>query len=732
MPIKTNLGQKQYLGSALPTMKLAIALSLIVSVTVNAEENATNEKTASDNDHLVLPDVTVTETTMGRKKTGYFIPNSRAGTKTDAPLLETPMSLSIVTSDQMEAQNVSTLAETLRYTPGIQSETFGFEPRTTFLKIRGFDATETGLYRDGLKLSNPGFVVGYSLEPFGAERIEVPRGPVSVLYGQASPGGVVNYISKRPTFDPFGEIRFEAGSYDRFQGELDTGGALGTHKEWAYRFTGLVRDSDTQVDFIEDNRIYIAPALTWRPDQNTTLTFLTHYQKDDTKPSQRLPAEGTLRTNPNGKIPTNRFTGEPEVDGYQREEFALAYLFEKRLSRAITIRQNTRYYHNDVDDRTIYPTSLLADQRTVSRALYESFGRVRGVTLDSQIQFEFTTGPLTHTLLSGIDYQHTKSESTQTYGAAPNLDLFDPVYGADVAAVPVFKNEDATQDQIGLYLQEQLSFAEHWRLTLGGRYDFAESETTDNLTGSSVQQNDSEFTGRAGLVYLTDNGLAPYFSYARSFLPVIGSDASDNAFSPETGEQYEFGIKYEPSGYNSFISLAYFDLTRKNFLTPDPITFVNVQRGEARSRGFEVEGLASFDNGLNITGNYTYLDAEVTKSSFVEEIGEPLEYAPEHKASLWADYSIQGGAAKGWGIGGGVRYLGASFGNSYAARNDINIPGVVLFDAALHYRWRHFQFSVNMQNLLDKEYIATAFTSGGDFATFGPRRMVTGSIKYSF
>ncbi|WP_181050079.1 TonB-dependent siderophore receptor [Methylobacter tundripaludum] len=364
----------------------------------------------------------------------------------------------------------------------------------------------------------------------------------------------------------------------------------------------------------------MSQALTWKPSDNTTLTFLSHYQKDDTKPSQRLPAEGTLRSNANGKIPTNRFTGEPNVDQYSREEFAVGYALEHRVNDAITLRQNTRYYNNEVDDRSIYTTALLADQSTISRALYESFGKVHGFNLDNQAQFKFSTAMLDHTLLSGLDFQHVGSNSLQTYGAAPNLDIFNPVYGSTVASAPVFKNEDVTQNQIGLYLQDQVKFGEHWRATLGERYDRVDSMTKNKLTGLSTTQDDHALTGRVGLVYADDNGLAPYFSYAQSFLPALCTDAGGKALKPETGEQYEFGVKFQPKNQNSFITLAYFDLTRTDFLTPDPITYTNVQRGEANSRGAELEGVASLDNGLNLTANYTYLNTNVTKSSFAAEV----------------------------------------------------------------------------------------------------------------
>jgi iron complex outermembrane receptor protein len=663
---------------------------------------------------------------------GYRAAKAYSGTKTDTPLIETPQSISVVTEAQMDAQNTRSLAEALRYTPGMQSESFGFEPRVTWLKMRGFDATTSGLFRDGLRLANLNFVIGYNLEPYGAERVEVPRGPVSVLFGQVSPGGLVNYVSKRPSFDPFREISFQAGSFGRLQGMADFGGSLDDGKTLAYRLTALGRDADTQVNFVPDDRVYVAPALTWKPSDATTFTLLTHYQKDDTKSSQRLPAQGTLRTNPNGKIPTNLFTGEPNVDQYYREEYAVGYVFEHHFNEIFTVRQNLRYYDNQTNDSTIFPTSLLPNLSTVTRALYQSFGKLQGFNLDNHLQANFATGILDHTLLAGLDYQHVDATTLQTYGAAPDLDLFDPVYGKQVPKAPVFKNEALTQNQTGLYLQDQMKLTERWRILGGVRHDLVDDETQNRLTSTHTAQTVSKTTGRAGLVYLSEYGLAPYFSYATSFLPVIGSDAAGQAFKPETGEQYEFGVKFQPAGSNSSLTLAYFDLTRQNFITPNPLTFQNVQGGEARSQGVELEGVASFENGLNLTASYTYLNARVTQSSVPEEVGEHLEYVPENKAVLWADYTIPTGMAKGFGIGGGTRFIGRSWGNSFGARNDIEIPSYVLFDAAMHYTWGPVRLALNIQNLLDKEYVTTAFLSGGEWTTYGPIRMVAGTISYRF
>ena len=691
----------------------------------------------SPDDPTRLPEVVVEgeaeqETALSSVK-GYVAKRSVSATKSDTPLLETPQSISVITNDQMEAQNVTSMAEALRYTPGVNSETFGYEPRFTWIWMRGFDVTTAGLYRDGLKLINPGFAIGYSLEPFGAERIEVPRGPSSVLFGQASPGGLVNYVSKRPTFSPLHSIKFEAGNFNRYQGEVDFSDVIDDDGTMAYRFTGLFRGSGTQVNFVPDDRIYIAPSFTWKPSDQTTFTFLSHYHNDSSRASQRYPFEGTLKTNPNGSVDSSLFNGEPNVDFYEREEFAVGYQLEHRFNDLLSFRQNARFYNNQVDDRTVYPTFLLDDKRTVNRAIFDSFGKVHGFNLDNQLQFDFQTGFAKHQALFGLDYQHVAANSVQAFGTAPDLDIFNPHYGQSVTIPPIFKNDDSRQDQIGLYLQDQIKLGEHWRVLLSGRYDRAESKTKNNLFGTRTVQDDNALTGRAGLVYVDDSGVAPYFSYARSFLPALGTDALGNAFQPETGEQYEFGLKYEPKGQNIFLSAAYFDLTRQNYLTSNPITFQQLQRGEAHSQGVELEGKAGFENGLDLTLSYAFTDGEITDSAAATEIGEPLEYTPDHKVTAWADYTQQIGLMKEWGLGGGIRYIGDSFGSQFAGKNATRVPGVVLFDAAVHYDWKPFRFAVNLQNALDENYIATAFSSGSqEWATYGARRLVMGSVQYNF
>lgn len=695
-----------------------------------AGDNA-NSADAAPEEVQTLPAVTVVSGAEAETATGpvdgYVAKRSATATKTDTPLAETPQSISVITQERLEDQNVTDLGEALRYTPGIQGEPFGVEPRFTFLRIRGFDASTSGLFRDGLKLSNPGFALSYGLEPYGAERIEVLRGPASVLYGQASPGGLVNFVTKRPTLEPLREVGIELGNFDRKQTTFDFGGAVDEDGKLSYRLTGLVRDSDTQLDFVEDERTYIAPALTLRPSEDTTWTVLTHYQNDDTRSSQALPANGTLFRNPNGRIPLDRFTGEPGIDRYEREEYSVTSLFEHRFNDAVTFRQNARYYKTDLDDVSVFSSAVEADQRTVNRGFFGNFSELDSFTIDNQLQYQFSAGAFRHTVLGGLDYQHIDADSRQFFGAAPSIDIFNPVYGAAVTEPPPFKDDNITQRQIGVYLQDQINY-ERWALTLAGRYDDAKSETDSRLFNTGTEQSDHAFTGRAGLLYKFDNGFAPYVSYAESFLPALGTDASGKAFDPETGKQYEAGVKYQAPSSRSFLAVSLFELTREDYLQTDPATFFQVQNGEARSRGVEFEGLANLTTGLDLIFSYTYTDVEIIESTVAAEEGQRPSQTPEHFASLWADYTLQDGPLRGLGIGGGMRYLGSTFGDDL---NTVKVPNVTLFDAAIHYDWEQLRLAVNALNVFDRDYVASAFVRGTDaFAVAGQERTLRATLTY--
>lgn len=683
-------------------------------------ETTPDEAADSEEGAMTLPQLYV----EGAEATRHY---GVTGTKTGTALIETPQSVSMITSEQMRDQGVDSLAQALRYAPGVDGEPFGFEPRTTFIRMRGFDATTNGLYRDGLQLRNPRFAVGYNIELYGAERVDVLRGPASVLYGQGSPGGLINYVSKRPKPNAFGEVALELGSFDRIQGQFDLGAPVGDSGALAWRLTGLVRDSETQVDFIDNDREFIAPSLTWRPGADTSITFLGYYQDDDTRSSQALPAEGTKDPNPNGRVPVDLFTGEPEVDQYDREEYSVGWLAEHHLDDDWVLRQNARFYSSELDDVTVFVNGIdQEDLRTLDRSVFGSFGDLDGIAIDNQSQWRFDTGAVAHTLLFGIDYQDIEVGSVQTFGAAPSLDAFEPVYGASVDDPPVFAETDTEQEQTGMYLQDQLEFG-RWVATLNARYDEAETTTRDLLAGTVTEQDDGEFTGRAGLVYLADNGLAPYVSYAESFLPTLGTNAEGDPLEPETGQQLEFGVKYQPPGASSFVTLSYFDIERDNVVEFDPSTFLPIQTGEIRSRGVEIEAVADFDWGLDVIASYTYLDMEIRESVFDSQLGERPAQVPDQKASIWARYGFSGGGLDGLGLGLGVRYNGETYGD---VPNTVRVPDNTVVDAAVYYDLGSVELALNLQNALDERLVSGCFRRTTVLCTYGQERTVTGTIQY--
>lgn len=685
-------------------------------------------RTSDDSSEKVLGPITVEGQGASARGPvdGYVAARSAIASKTDTPLIETAQSISVVTRDQLDSRNVNKLHEALRFTPGVNPEPFGYEPRYTNLMMRGMDAATTGLFRDGMLMANPGFAVSYNPEPWGAERIEVPRGPASVLYGQGAAGGLVNFVSKRPTGEKIRVMELETGSFNRYQAKVDFGGNTDETGDISYRLTALARKSDTQIDFVEDDRIWIAPSVTARVSDRTKLTLLTSYQEDDTRNSQALPGVGTLTENPNGDIPTSRFTGEPDVDKYHRAELLLGYEVEHDSSDAVSVFHTLRYNILDLDDIVVFSNGLAADQRTVNRGAFASFGNLHGITTDNRVQLKFGDAAIKQTLLIGVDHQRIDVSSIQHFGAAPSIDIFNPVYGATVNIPAPFKDEDSVLTQTGLYAQDQIALGKNWKFSLAGRYDRARSETDNNLTGSTTTQRDSAFTMRAGAVYLSDSGLAPYASYAESFLPIVGNDPAGNPFEPQTSQQFEVGIKYQPKGYNSFITLAAFDLTRQNDTETDPVSFATVQTGEVRSRGIELEASASLDSGLDLTAGYTYLDTEITESVNAARIGDELSEAPHHTATLWADYTQPTGQLQGLGFGAGLRYVSSNFG---FGANTVSVPGYLLADASIHYEWKALNMGIYALNLFDNEHVGScSVRNGANFCTMGETRTVKATV----
>lgn len=669
---------------------------------------------------------------------GYVARRSETATKTDTPIMETPQSITVVTRDQMDDQGATTVSQALRYSAGVLGETrLSSGGRYDSVFIRGFGGAGSGAgfvnNLDGLRyLRGVNFLVP-SFEPWGLERVEVLRGPSSVVFGQVKPGGLINMVSKRPRDEKHGEVQLRVGDRQRAEMAFDIGGPIDPQKTWLYRVVGLGRTADTQVDYTQDQRIFIAPSVTYRPNGATTFTLMASFQRDpETGFYGFIPAVGTVLPSRAGRIRSEFFPGEPRFEGYSRNQANLGWAFEHRFSDVLTFRQNVRVSDLESRFRTVAVGGIAADQKTLTRRVTMSNEKARTAGIDNQLQADFRTGPLTHKVLFGVDGYWTDGTAfTGAGGTVQTIDFTNPIYGRLPFALPALAGTKQTTAQYGIYLQDQIKL-DRLSLVVGGRFDRAEARTRAMSTGVLTKQDDTARTGRVALMYNFDNGFAPYASYSTSFDPQAGTTFAGTPFKPTEGEQFEAGFKYEPPGMNAFLQASVYQLTQTNVPTTDLAhpTF-QIQTGEVRARGIEVEARATVFENLDLVAAYTYTDAEVTKSSGVDLHKRPT-VVPRHTAALWGHYTFRTGVLSGLGLGAGVRYVGSGAGDP---ANTFSTPAYTLVDAAISYdlaaaspALKGWKVQVNAQNLFDKEYISGCY--GTTQCSFGLRRTVLATLSY--
>lgn len=693
---------------------------------------------AAEEGEALLPAVKVrdaAQTATGHVD-GYVARRSATGTKTDTPLIETPQSITVVTAERIEAMGAVNLKDVLAYTPGIGIAPYGADSRFDWVSIRGFDAYSPGFYLDGLPLRNSGNFAAWRTENYGAERIEILRGPASVLYGLGNPGGMVNVVSKLPTEDPLHELQFQLGSHDRRQAAADFAGPLNADGTWLYRITGLARDAELPAGGMRDDRYFLAPSLTWKPSGDTRFTLMSQFVRTRSGIYTRgVPAYGSLLPTAIGtRIPSRLFLSDPDYNRYDQDQQMLGYQFENRFNDTWTVRQNARYSHVELDFRQLVADGFVtrnaddaldpANYRYISFSPYVRREQMSSFVIDNQAQAGVRIGGWLHTVLVGLDYQRSRLDQVMIYGGSAAL---MDIYATGYSSAPLTLADPSVDSlgwlsQTGLYLQDQIK-RDRWVFTLGGRYDSARSRTVDRLSDGAVTRiDDHAFSGRAGAVYLAPNGWAPYVSYSESFVPTDTVDPTDGKpFEPETGRQYEAGIRWQPPGRTATYSAAVFDLRRQNYISYDT-NWVPHQTGEISVRGLELEATAGLAAGLNLTASYAYTPhAEVTASANPELVGTQPTAVPRHRGSLWSDYRFGNGVK----LGAGLRYEGSSRGIDSAA--PVQVPAYTLFDAMIGYDVGQWSLALNAQNLIDKTYLTTCSAST---CYYGQQRTVLGTATY--
>ncbi|MEF5534353.1 ferrichrome porin FhuA [Escherichia coli] len=687
---------------------------------------------------------------------------SATGTKTDTPIQKVPQSISVVTAEEMALHQPKSVKEALSYTPGVAVGTRGASNTYDYLIIRGFaaDGQSQNNYLNGLKLQG-NFYNDAVIDPYMLERAEIMRGPVSVLYGKSSPGGLLNMVSKRPTTEPLKEVQFKAGTDSLFQTGFDFSDALDDDGVYSYRLTGLARSANAQQKGSEEQRYAIAPAFTWRPDDKTNFTFLSYFQNEpETGYYGWLPKEGTVEPLPNGKrLPTD-FNEGAKNNTYSRNEKMIGYSFDHEFNDTFTVRQNLRFAQNKVSQKSVYGYGMCSDPlytkdqealkaspclsipqsqwgHTLTRQYVIDNEKLENFSVDTQLQSKFATGSVDHTLLTGVDFMRMRNDIDSWFGyagsVAPsdiyNLDRSDFDFGAHPNPSGPYRVL-LKQKQTGLYVQDQAQW-DKVLVTLGGRYDWADQSSFNRDYGNKSERDDKEFTWRGGVNYLFDNGVTPYFSYSESFEPASQTDANGDLFAPSKGKQYEVGVKYVPEDRPIVVTGALYQLTKTNNLMADPNgSLFSVEGGEIRARGVELEAKAALSASVNVVGSYTYTDAEYTTDTTYK--GNTPAQVPKHMASLWADYAFFDGPLSGLTLGTGGRYTGSSYGDP---ANSFKVGSYTVVDALVRYDLARVgmagsNVALHVNNLFDREYVASCFNTYGCF--WGAERQVVATATFRF
>lgn len=720
-----------YRLSALNTLTASFVFSLCLNPAIASPEEPLNKNEASD--------IVVTATPPNHADS-YVVEESSVGTKTQTSILETPQSVSVITRQQMDLMKPTSSSAALRYTAGATSERYGgFGSYLDMTRIRGIDAD---YYLDGLRMiSNPGSWLS-QVDPWSLERVEVLRGPAAAIYGQGTGGGIVNQVSRKPQDISSHELSLQYGSFNRKQFGFDSTGAIDDDHSLLYRFTASGLDTQGQIEDSRHRRVYLAPSLTWRPSDQATWTVLATYSYEPNIPDYNsLPANLLgLNNSPYQQVDRHRNYTDGNFSDSSRHQKSLTSLFEYQLTNGWTFNSNARYMnvHSNIQRGVVYGYQLVDEQPLLKAYDELTPAKVNIFSMDNNISGDIDVGPTRHTLLAGIDFSKGSLKSA-LYSVGPVLiDPYGPNYRPDLnpdftasRAAPWKNTQDLTRT--GVYLQDQIVW-DRWYLTLNGRHDWSR---TDHQTNSyspvavRTRQTDEKWTGRAGLSYQFDIGLAPYVSYATSFDPLLGSGYDGKAFLPVETKQKEIGIKYHPQGSKTLLSAALFELTQTNVKTSDAEHLgFNTQAGEVRTRGIDLQATAEVIHNLNLITSYSWLDNELIRDAKYK--GHSLTQVPAHSAAAWLDYRFDAGTLAGLQVGSGIRYLGSSYGNP---ENTFKVPATSLVDMMIGYDLGQLtselagaSLAVNVNNLTNKQYVASC--TSAMYCFVGQDRTITATIDY--
>lgn len=662
--------------------------------------------------------------------TGYLAAATATGLKSGAPLSEVPQTVNTVTAQEIRDRDPVQIEDALAYVPGVIVSPWGVDDRYDQFVIRGFDVGVYGIFRDGLINKGQSFT-GFKIDPFMVQRIDVLKGPASVLYGSNDAAGVVNIITKRPEFEPFTEARLSYGSHDTVELGLDTGGS-NAGRTLAWRFTGLTREGANAAESSQDDRDLLAFSLTWAPTDRTSVTFLTHWQQDNLTPNSFMPVAGEDYDPADGLLPDAFVNAQHPWNRFATEQASFGWQAEHAFSDSLKLRQSFRHARQTTDYRHLYFNGMILPDYTPSAdnlnyAAFTVDEEAQYTALDNQLEYKSGFAGGENTLTVGADLSRQRKDGVMGWDNSYNIPLTDPGYDFPVSQPGPYVDSRTTVIEKGLYLQDHLTFESGATLTAGLRRSWIENETADRLAGSTSLQKDNVTTGMLGGTWDLGNGFVPYASYAESFTVNIGSTFAGEQFAPTEGSQVELGLRYMPEGSALQFGAALFDITKTNVLTADPLNAgFSVQTGEVRHRGLELEARGQLTEQLSLIAGYTFIDAEITASND-GVAGNSPSLVPQHQASIWADYAF-GGRIEGLSLGAGLRYVGQTWADNANSRK---VDAYTLADLNLRYEGDGYAAALGVTNLFDEDYYATCSAVGWGCAA-GEGREVTLTLSRKF
>ncbi|MGL5836774.1 MAG: TonB-dependent siderophore receptor, partial [Waterburya sp.] len=655
----------------------------------------------------------------------YTVPDASSATRTDTPIRDIPQSIQVIPQEILKDQQVNRLDEALS---NVSGTTFGgtFGNTSLNFNIRGF--ANAPVLQDGFRQFGT-FDNGAS-ETTNLERVEVLKGPASILYGEVQPGGVINLVSKQPLAQPFYQAELQLGNRAFVEPSIDFSAPLTEDGKVRYRLNAVYHHDDGFVDFDQDfNRFFIAPIVSWQIGKNTDLTFQLQYTDEEAPLDNGLVASG------NGivDVPRDRKVGEAD-DFTEKQRFNLGYDLEHRFSDNWKIRNAFRYSNRNLEDFGALPFEFDENTGIVTRLLGLRVVDLENYSLQTNVVGKFKTGAIAHTLLTGIDLNRTDERDETKLDSTPQLlNIFDPVYDQIIEPnfdqVPASFNNDTQTDRLGIYIQDQVAFTKQIKLLAGLRYDTVETNIVDKFNSTETTQNDDAVIPRVGMVYQPIPELSLYGSYSQSFIPSEEVTSNGDPLEAETGEGFEFGVKGELLEKKLSATLAYFNITKQNVGTPDPVDLLSsVSTGEQKSQGIEFDLSGEISPGWKVITSYAYIDAEVSEDNSIPA-GNRLFNAPEHSASLWTTYEIQQGNLKGFGFGGGFNFVGERQGD---LANSFTVDSYFLTNAAIFYQRDQWRLGLNFKNLFDINYIAATQNSRTSANEPGAPFTVIGSVSVKF